>query len=191
MHQVYLSLRSVQILVSWLSIRRKSSDEQSVDIPDALCYTLVIMKTLILKETQAPYTLTLDESALAEEPVQVLHSDGGRVVGVIVPATEYAAFCTWRETQQRRQQARKNCEAFEREEAAFEGMLPQLLRDYRGLVVAIHEGQVVEVGRPGESVAEVAGRVYSRIGYVPVYIQQVTETPRVYKITGDLSLSPS
>ncbi len=142
------------------------------------------MKTLILKETQAPYTLTLNEAALTEEPVQVLHSDGERVVGVIVPAAEYAAFCAWREMQQRRQQTQQNCETFEQEAAAFERMLPQLLREHRGRVVAIHGGQIVEVGHPGESVAKVAGRVYDRMGYVPVYVQQVTETPRVYKITG-------
>ena len=142
------------------------------------------MKTLVLKEAKAPYTLILDEAALAEGPVQVLHSDGERVVGVIVPSEEYAAFRTWRQAQKGQQRAQRGHDPFEREVAAFERMLPQLLQKYRGRVVAVYEGRVVEVGCPGEGVAEVAGRVYSRVGYVPVYVQRVTETPRVYKITG-------
>jgi len=140
------------------------------------------MKTLNLKEAQAPYTLTLDEATLAEGPVQVLH--GEHIIGVLIPPEEYAAFCAWRETQQRRAQVQQAHEVFEREVAAFERMLPELLQEYRGQVVAIHNGQVVEVGQPGESVPEVAGRVYDRLGYVSVYVQQVEERPRVYKITG-------
>ncbi len=40
------------------------------------------MKTLILKETQALYTLTLDEATLAEGPVRVLW--GEQTIGVLV-----------------------------------------------------------------------------------------------------------
>jgi hypothetical protein len=86
--------------------------------------------------------------------------------------------------QQRQARAQQAHKAFEREVEAFERMLPELLEEYRERVVAIHNGQVVEVGRSGDSVAKVAERVYSRMGYVPVYVQWVTETPRVYKITG-------
>jgi len=140
------------------------------------------MKTLVLKESQAPYTLALDEATLAEGPVRVLRD--GRTIGVLVPPDEYESFRAWRETQQRRAQVQQPLEQFEREAAAFERMLPELLQRYRGRVVAIHNGQVVEVGAAGESVAKVAGRVYDRIGYVPVYVQRVEEVPRIYKITG-------
>jgi hypothetical protein len=137
------------------------------------------MKTLVLKETQAPYTLTLDEAALAEGPVQVLQ--GERTIGVFVPPEEYAAFRAWRKARRRQRQAHRT---FEHEVETFERMWPELFAKYRGRTVAIYNGRIVEVGRPGEGVAEVAGRVYDRIGYVPVYVQQVEETPRVYKITG-------
>jgi hypothetical protein len=140
------------------------------------------MKTLSLKETQAPYTLTLDEAALAEGPVHVIQ--GEQIIGVLVPPDEYEQFRAWRETQGRRIQTQQRHEAFEREVAAFERMLPELLQKYRGQVVAIYNSRVVEVSRSGEGIAEVAERVYDRIGYVPVYIQLVTEEPRVYKITG-------
>ena len=141
---------------------------------------VISVKTLILKETQALYTLTLDEAALSEGPVQVLQ--GERVIGVIVPPAEYAAFRVWQESQWRPQWARQDRGAFEREATAFAALLPELLREYRGCVVAIHDAQVVEVGRPGESVADVAGRVYDRLGYVPVYVQRVEESSRVYRI---------
>lgn len=140
------------------------------------------MKTLALKEAQASYILTLDEVTLAEGPVRVLR--GEQTIGVLVPPDEYEAFCAWRETQARRKWEQSVHEQFEQEAAAFGRLLPELLQEYRGRVVAIHNGQVVEVGATGESVAEVAGRVYDRIGYVPVYVQQVEETPRVYRITG-------
>jgi len=140
------------------------------------------MKTLVLKEAQAPYTLTLDESALSEGPVQVLQ--GERVIGVLVPPEEYTAFRAWQEAQHHPQRVGQDHGAFEREAAAFAALLPELLQEYRGRVVAIHDGQVVEVGHPGESVAQVAVRVYDRLGYVPVYVQQVEESPRVYRITG-------
>lgn len=134
------------------------------------------MKTLILKETQAPYTITLDEAALSEGPVQVLR--GERTIGVLVPPEEYAAFRAWQETQQHRVWVQPVHEAFEHEVTAFERMLPKLLQEYRGRVVAIHNGQVVEVG---DSKAEVSERVYQRLGDVTVYIQRVSEYPRIYK----------
>jgi len=134
------------------------------------------VKTLILKEAQAPYTLTLDEGALAEGPVRVLR--GEQTIGVVVPPDEYELFRAWRETQQRRAQVQQAHEAFEREVAAFERMLPELLREYRGRVVAIHNGQVVEVG---DSKVEVSERVHQRLGDVTVYVQRVSEHPRIYK----------
>ncbi len=140
------------------------------------------VKTLTLKEGQSPYTLALDEDTLAEGPVRVLR--GEQTIGVLVPPEEYEAFRAWRERQQRRAQAQQVDDQFAREVAAFERMLPELLERYRGQVVAIHDCQVVEIGAPGESVAEVAERAYDQIGYVPMYVQKVEETPRVYKITG-------
>jgi hypothetical protein len=128
------------------------------------------VKTVTLKETQAPYTLNLDEAALAEGPVRVLR--GGHTIGVLVPPDEYEAFCAWRETQQRQTPLQPVHEEFQREVAAFERMLPELLQEYQGRVVAIHRGQVIEVG---DSKAEVSERVHKRLGDVTVFIQQVEE----------------
>jgi len=144
------------------------------------------MKELVLKETQAPYTLTLDETMLDEGPVRVLRVEGEheRTIGVLVSPDEYAAFCAWREAQQRSQPIQQATSTFQHEVEAFVALWPELLQKYRGRVVAIYGRQVVEVGHPQESVADVAGRVYERIGYVPVYVQRVEETPRIYRVTG-------
>ncbi len=133
------------------------------------------VKTLTLKEEQAPYTLALDEDTLAEGPVRVLR--GEQTIGVLVPPEEYEAFRAWRERQQRRAQAQQADDQFAREVAAFERMLPQLLERYRDQVVAIHDGQVVDVG---DSKAEVSERVHQRLGDVIVYVQRVSERPRIH-----------
>jgi hypothetical protein len=134
------------------------------------------MKTVILKEAQAPYTLNLDEATLAEGPVRVLR--GEQTIGVLVPPDEYEAFCAWRETQRRQGPLQPVPEQFQREVAAFERMLPELLQEYRGRVVAIHGGQVIEVG---DSKVKVSERVHERLGDITVYIQRVEEQPRVYR----------
>jgi hypothetical protein len=137
------------------------------------------MKTLTLKEAQALYNV-LDESQVTQDSNLV--EQDGRPVRILVPADEYAAFLAWRKAEQQRQPTVSN-EAFQREVEAFERMKPELLRQYRNRVVAIHNGQVVEVGSENESVADVAMRVYERLGYIPVYVHRVEETPRVYKVS--------
>src|SRR5712671_3189455 len=64
---------------------------------------------------------------------------------------------------------------FEREHEAFQHLRPQLLEAYRDKYVAIHEGQVVDSGDDEIALAE---RVYARLGYVPIFIDLVTDSPR-------------
>ncbi len=137
------------------------------------------MKTVTLKEAQALYNV-LDESQVTEA---ALIDHGDRPVRILVPADEYAAFLAWRKAEQERQQQSTQDQAFRREVEAFERMKPELLSQYRNRVVAIHNGQVVEVGNESESVADVAMRVYERLGYIPVYVNRVEETSRIYKIS--------
>ncbi len=145
------------------------------------------MKTLTLKEAQALYT-ALDESQAAQDSNLV--EQEGRPVRILVPADEYAAFLAWRKAEQERQQRSTDDKAFQREAEAFERMKPELLRQYRNRVVAIHNGQVVEVGSENESVADVAMRVYERLGYVPIFVHRVEETPRVYEISSPRIVRP-
>ena len=133
------------------------------------------MKKMVLREPRAPYTLTVDEETLQESVV--LERDG-QPVAALVPIAEYEAFRAWLQLQAHDGHRQAQTEAFEREREAFERMKPELLRTHRDKVVAVYEGQVVEVGT---DVAETLDAVYSRFGYIPCYVQRVEATPRVYK----------
>jgi len=132
---------------------------------------------VVLKEAHAPYTLAIEEEALSREPF-ILERDG-EAVAAVIPIAEYQAFRAWRETRGREQKRRKDLEAFEREQQAFERLKPELLRTHRGQWVAIYQGKVVEAGQDRSQVLD---SVYDRLGYVPVYVQQVEQRPRVYKL---------
>ncbi len=135
------------------------------------------MRRVILKETHAPYTLAIEEEALSQQPF-ILERDG-EAVAAVVPITEYEAFRVWREARGQEEKRREDLEAFERERRAFEHLKPELLRTHRGQWVAIYQGEVVEVGQDRSQVLDSG---YDRFGYVPVYVQQVEERPRVYKL---------
>ncbi len=126
------------------------------------------MKKMMLRETQAPYTLAVDEETWTREPV-ILERDG-QPVAALVPIAEYKAFCTWQQAQERRRHRQTQLEAFEQERAAFDQLESKLLRT--------HQGQVVQ---EGTDIAKVLDAVHDQFGYVPCYVQQVEEIPRVYK----------
>jgi PHD/YefM family antitoxin component YafN of YafNO toxin-antitoxin module len=128
------------------------------------------VKRVVLKESRAPYTLTLGEEVLSEGPV-ILERDGEAVAAVISMA-EYEAYRAWREAAQRETGLKQDLEAFER-------LKPELLRTHRGQWVAVYRGEVIEIG-PDRS--QVLDRVYSQLGYVQVYVQKVEEKPKVYKV---------
>jgi hypothetical protein len=64
----------------------------------------------------------------------------------------------------------------ERECLAFRRLLPQLLAqpEYAGQFVAIHEERVVD---HDANDVELVQRVHARVGYVPIHVARVTETP--------------
>ncbi len=68
---------------------------------------------------------------------------------------------------------------FAREKAAFYRLLPELLKTHRGQYVAVHDEQVVETGT--EKI-EVAMATFRRVGAVPIFVELVTEEPRVVRI---------
>jgi len=96
-----------------------------------------------------------------------------------VPIAEYEAFQTWRESEARRQTRRTEEAAIEREHAAFEQMLPDLLKKYPGKAVALHNGEVVAVG---DDKMDLWAQVRQKLGPVPVYVQMVEYSPKVYKM---------
>lgn len=68
---------------------------------------------------------------------------------------------------------------FLREMSAFERLKPELLKQYRGRVVAIYKEQVVAVG---DDEMVVYGDVLDRLGYVPCYVDRVVEEQRVLRM---------
>jgi hypothetical protein len=135
------------------------------------------VKTLTLKEAQAPYNVALDEALLTDEVI--ILEKNGQPVAALVPMAEYMAFQAWREAEQRRQARQAEEAAIEREHAAFERMLPELLKQYPGQAVAIHNGQVVGVG---DDEMDLWAQVRQKLGPVPVYVQVVEYPPRIYKM---------
>lgn len=63
---------------------------------------------------------------------------------------------------------------WEREFQAFQRLVPELLKTYRGKYVAIHDEQVVE---SGDDPIALIKQVHARIGYVPIHVDRVVEQP--------------
>jgi len=131
---------------------------------------IIMVKKITIKETRAPYTIPVSEEDLSEGPV-VLERNG-EAVAALVPIEEYRQFAAWREQREKEARQRARMEAFERERAAFLRLKPQLLNTHRGLWVAIVGEQVVDSDTDSRALAR---RVYARFGYVPAYIQLVSE----------------
>lgn len=68
---------------------------------------------------------------------------------------------------------------WERDKRAFFLMLPELLKTLRGKCVAIHNGEIAEVG---DTVRGVLLRVRERFPKTEMYIQRVDETLPVAKM---------
>ncbi len=133
------------------------------------------VRKLNLKESRPPYNVSLDDALLAGEVV-ILEKEG-RPVAALVPMAEYTVFQTWREEERRCQARQAEEAAIEREHATFQQMLPELLKQYEGRVVAIHNGRVVAVG---DDKMELWTQTRQELGDVPVYVQIVEYPPRVY-----------
>jgi hypothetical protein len=72
--------------------------------------------------------------------------------------------------------ALKTDDAWRREQRAFAMMLPSLLATHRDRYVAVHDGKVVAVGT---TLVDTALEAYQVVGYVPVYVNLVTDRPRL------------
>ena len=135
------------------------------------------MKILALKESQAPYNVALNETLFADEVV--ILEKNGQPVAALVPMPEYTAFQAWRKKEESRQIIAVEETAIDHEHAAFQRMLPDLLKQYPGQAVAIFNGEVVGVG---DSKMKLWAQMRQELGPVPVYVQVVEATQRVYKM---------
>jgi len=132
-------------------------------------------KTVSLKEAQATYSIFLSKTDLAQGPLILEHE--GEPVAAVVPIAEYREFEAWRE--RRVSPLPSPDDEWEQGRQAFERMRNELLKTHKGQFVAILNNQVVDADA---EISTLARRVYARFGYRPIYMQKVTEQPRVARI---------
>jgi PHD/YefM family antitoxin component YafN of YafNO toxin-antitoxin module len=75
------------------------------------------VRRIVLKESHAPYTLTLEEGIAGDEPL-VLERDG-QAVAVVIPLAEYEAFRAWRDASEQERESTQGFEALRQEPQAF------------------------------------------------------------------------
>ena len=158
------------------------------------------MPEQILREVNAPYTVDPDDEAIGRETIiirrngeavaavvplaasgqlaeTVVTEANGNLLGAIVPPAEYAAYRAWKE--QNASQPVVGDSPFERERAAFQKLLPELLKTHSGQWVAIVDEQPVQFGLDFKSVILPVRQKY---GKRPVYVREILERPRVHKM---------
>ena len=133
-------------------------------------------KTVSLKEAQATYSLSLNKTELTQGPLILEHE--GEPIAAVVPIAEYREFEAWRERHISPPPLSPDDE-WEQARQAFERMRSKLLKTHRGQFVAILNNQVVDADA---EIGTLARRVYARFGCRPIYMQKVTEQPRVARI---------
>jgi hypothetical protein len=133
-----------------------------------------VTKTISLKETRATYFLPLDETQLGQEPIIIERGD--QPLAAIIPIEKYREFVAWQES---RAERHRPLSALQKEREAFHRLWDQLLKTHKGQFVAVLDGQVVDSDVDN---CKLAQRVYSKFGYVPIYIQRVEEKPTVYDL---------
>ena len=134
-----------------------------------------------LRESKAKYatkkkrvTVSIDPAQLARAPI--LLKRNGETIGAVISVETFRAFKTW---ESKRPPATIFPPEWHADKAAFQKMLPELLKTHREKWVAIHKGQMVDSDtKPGELMY----RIELKFGDEPVYIDEVLEAPRVYRI---------
>jgi hypothetical protein len=125
--------------------------------------------THTLKEVSVPYTVSAEDEALGRDTSVIRRN--GEPVAVVIPFAEYQALVA---------QPQSSDLGLEQERTAFQRLLPQLLKEHRGEWVAIVDGQPVEFGPDFSSVIV---PVRQRFGQRPVYVHEISEQVRIYKIS--------
>ena len=128
----------------------------------------------MIKEVSMPYIVNPDDEAVGRETVIIRRN--GEPVAAIVPYAEYQQLV------ESRQEARPDVPEdpeFERNRAAFHRLLPELLKDHRGEWVAIVDEKPAQFGSDFQSVIV---PVREQFGQRPIYVQEILETPRIYRM---------
>jgi len=127
------------------------------------------MTTHTFKEVSVPYLVNAEDEAVGRDTILIRRN--GEPVAVVIPFAEYQALMA---------QPLPGDVGFEQERAAFQRLLPELFQAHRGEWVAIVDGQPVEFGQDFSSVIV---PVRQRFGQRPVYVHEISEQTRTYKIS--------
>ena len=128
------------------------------------------MTEKVVKEVSTPYLVNIEDEAIGRETIIIRRN--GEPVAVVVPFADYEALTL---------RTPSPVDAtFERERAAFHRLLPELLAAHRGEWVAIVDEQPIEFGADFSSVIV---PVRQRFGQRPVYVREVLDQPRLYRIS--------
>ena len=131
----------------------------------------------VIREAQSQYIVAPNDEALGHETI-IVQRDGQPFVAV-VPYTEYQQLMALKMVAP--PASPSTDPIFERNRIAFQKLLPDLLKTHRGKWVAIVNEKVAVIG---DSSALVIEEVIRKFGNVRVYVQEVLETRRVYRIPG-------
>jgi len=138
-----------------------------------------MVKKRAAKETRAKYaakkkkiTVSIDPGQLQRAPIILKRN--GETIGAVISTAEYFSFKEWKETR-----ATNLPPQLLADEATFKRMLPELLRTHLNKWVAVYKGQIVE---SADNIRDLSGRVYKELGYRAIYMNQVTEKPRVHRM---------
>ena len=126
------------------------------------------MATHTLKEVSVPYTVSAEDEAIGRDTIVIRRN--GEPVAVVIPFADYQALVA---------QSQPGDPGLEQERAAFQRLLPELLEAHRGEWVAIVDGQPVQFGPDFSSVII---PIRQRFGLRPVFVHEILEQPRVYKM---------
>lgn len=128
---------------------------------------LILVRWQTIKFQKRKTTIPFDVVGFDKEKIRPFEEDWTTLLGVAAPALGPPSL--------------PEIEAFERERQAFLRIKDSLLDDpeFRGRFVAIYEGNIVG---QDEDNRELAKRVYSRYGYVPIYIGKIERERRVIEM---------
>jgi len=131
------------------------------------------MATHTIKEVSLPYTVNAEDEAIGRDTIVIRRND--KPIAVVLPYAEYEELLLRPAVGS----AGDNL-MFVRERAAFQRLLPELLRTHRGEWVAVVDGQPVQFGPDFSSMIV---PVRQRFGQRPVYVHEISEEPRLYTIS--------
>ncbi|MEW5989604.1 MAG: hypothetical protein AB1791_23500 [Chloroflexota bacterium] len=134
------------------------------------------MRRVILKESQAPYVVTMDDEELGNEPL-VLERNG-RPVAVVIPFAEYTALRHQLDALPMPMEDGEP-DSLIRDRAAFKALKEQLLVSHPGQYVAFKDGQLVDADSDDRTLI---GRLYRQYGVVPLYVKRVELQERIYHL---------